>query len=128
MKIQIQELQHNNKHLPIKNEYIEYKTENDNTWNKCQFISHAGKATGKYKHDFNVLNLENNSVEDIDWQTIKEWRWRFLSGSEGVFLDDNIVNDALFEAKIYEIEQWKENNIFEPVQYLRQQTVSCDGL
>ena len=26
---------------------------------------------------------------------------------------------------MYEIEKWKENNIFEPVQYLGQQTVSC---
>ena len=30
--------------------------------------------TGKYKHYFHVLNVENNSVKDIDWQTIKEWR------------------------------------------------------
>ena len=113
---------YDNKHLPSKNEYIEYKTENDNTWNKCQFISHAGKTTGKYKHYFNVLNLENNSVKDIDWQTIKEWR--SLSGPEDVFLSDNIVDDALLEAKIYEIEKWKQNNIFEPVQYVGQQTVS----
>ena len=113
---------YDNKHLPSKNEYIEYKTENDNTWNKCQFISRAGKATGKYKHYFNVLNLENNSVKDIDWQTIKEWR--SLSGPEDVFLSDNIVDDALLEAKIYEIEKWKQNNVFEPVQYVGQQTVS----
>ena len=70
-------------HLPSKNEYIEYKTENGNKWNKCQFISHTWKPTEKYKHYFNVLNLENNSVKDIDWQTIKEWR--SLSGPEDVF-------------------------------------------
>ena len=57
---------YDNKHLPSKNEYTEYKTENDNTWNKGQFISCAGKATWKFKHCFNVLNLENNSDKDID--------------------------------------------------------------
>ena len=62
---------YDNKHLPSKNEYIEYKTENDNTWNKCQLISRAGKATGKYKHYFNVLNLDDNSIKDIGWQTVK---------------------------------------------------------
>ena len=108
-------VKYDNKHLPSKNEYTEYKTENDNAWNKCRFTSHAGKATGKYKHYFNVLNLENNSVKDIDWQTIKEWR--SLSGLSG-----NIVNDALLEAKIYEIEKWKEN-VFEPVKYVGRQTV-----
>ena len=73
------------------------------------------KLQGMYKHYFSVLNLENNSVKDIDWQTIKEWR--SLSG-----LSDNIVNDALLEAKIYEIEKWKQN-VFEPVKYVGQQTV-----
>ena len=62
---------YDNKHLPSKNEYIEYKTENDNTWNKFQLISRAGKATGKYKHYFNVLNLDDNSIKDIGWQTVK---------------------------------------------------------
>ena len=79
------------------------------------------KATGKYKHYFNVLNLENDSVKDIDWQTIKEWR--FLSGPEDILPSENIGNDALLEAKIYEIEKW-ERNVFEPVQYVGQQTVS----
>ena len=90
-----------NKHLPSKNEYTEYKTENDNTWNKCQFISRAAKATVKYKHYFNVLNLENNSVKEIDWQTIKEWR--SLSG-RGYFS----LSDAVLKAKMYEIEKWKK--------------------
>ena len=62
---------YDNKHLPSKNEYIECKTENGNTWNKYQLISHAGKATGKYKQYFNVLNLDDNSVKDTDWQTVK---------------------------------------------------------
>ena len=67
-------------------------------------ISHAGKATGKYKHYFNVLNLENNSVKDIDWQIIKEWR--SLSEPVDIFPSGHIVNDALLKAKIYEIEKW----------------------
>ena len=64
-------------------------------------MSRAGKAAGKCKHYFNVLNLENNSVKDIDWQTVKEWR--SLSGPEDISLGENIVNDAVLEAKIYEI-------------------------
>ena len=55
----------------------------------------------KYKHYFNVLNLENNSVKEIDWQTIKEWR--FLSG-RGYFS----LSDAVLKAKMHEIEKWKK--------------------
>ena len=61
MKIQIQEWKHDNKHLLSKNEYIDYKTENGNAWNKCHFISCIGKATGKCK-----TLLQSNSVKDID--------------------------------------------------------------
>ena len=95
---------YDSKHVPKKTEYTEYKTENDNTWNRCQFISHTGKAIRKCKHYFNVLNLENNSVKDIDWQMIKEWR--SLSEPVDIFLSGHIVNDDLLKAKIYEIEKW----------------------
>ena len=57
------------------------------------------------KQYFNVLNLENDFVKDIDWQTIKEWR--SLSGPEDIFLK-NIGNDAVLGAKIYEIKNGKE--------------------
>ena len=53
--------------------------------------------------------------------TIKEWRSQ--SGPENIFQSDNIVNDALLEAKTYEIEKWKEY-VFEPAQCVGQQTVS----
>ena len=44
--------------FPSKNQYIKYKAENDNTGNKCQFISRAGKFA-ESKHFFSVVNLEN---------------------------------------------------------------------
>ena len=49
----------------------------------------------------------------FDWQTIKEWI--FFSEPEDIFLSDNFENDTLFEAKIYEIEKWKQNIVFQPV-------------
>ena len=55
----------------------------------------------------------------MDLETIKE-----LSGPEYIFLSGNIVNDAFLETKNYEIEKWKENSVFEPVQYVGQQAVS----
>ena len=51
-------------------------------------------------------------------------KWRSLPGPGDICLCYHIVNDALLEAKIYEIEKCKENNVFEPVQYVGQKIVS----
>ena len=74
------------------------------------------KSHREYKHCLNVLNLENNFVKDIDGQIVNEWR--SLVGQEDNFLSDNIINDTILEAKIYEIEKWKDN-VFVLVQYVR---------
>ena len=55
-------------------------------------------------------------MKDIDWQIVNEWR--SLVGQQDNFLSDNIINDTILEAKIYEIEKWK-NNVFVLVQYVR---------
>ena len=40
---------------------------------KYQIISRGGKATVKYKHFFNTLNLSNETIQLINWSKINEW-------------------------------------------------------
>ena len=87
-----------------------------NTAKRIYVYITSWKSHREYKHCFNVLNLENNFVKDIDWQIVNEWR--SLVGQQDNFLSDNIINDTILEAKIYEIEKWK-NNVFVLVQYVR---------
>ena len=87
-----------------------------NTAKRINVYITSWKSHREYKHCFNVLNLENNFVKDIDWQIVNEWR--SLVGQQDNFLSGNIINDTILEAKIYEIEKWK-NNVFVLVQYVR---------
>ena len=87
-----------------------------NTAKRINVYITSWKSHREYKHCFNVLNLENNFVKDIDWQIVNEWR--SLVGQQDNFLSDNIINDTILEAKIYEIEKWKDN-VFVLVQYVR---------
>ena len=87
-----------------------------NTAKRINVYITSWKNHREYKHCFNVLNLENNFVKDIDWQIVNEWR--SLVGQQDNFLSDNIINDTILEAKIYEIEKWKDN-VFVLVQYVR---------
>ena len=87
-----------------------------NTAKRINVYITSWKSHREYKHCFNVLNLENNFVKDIDWQIVNEWR--SLVGQQDNFLSGNIINDTILEAKIYEIEKWKDN-VFVLVQYVR---------
>ena len=87
-----------------------------NTAKRINVYITSWKSHREYKHCFNVLNLENNFVKDIDWQIVNEWR--SLVGQQDNFLSGNIINDTILEAKIYEIEKWKKN-VFVLVQYVR---------
>ena len=60
-------------------------------------LYHTVKATEKYKHYFNVLNSENNSVKDIS-----------ILGPDDTFLRYNIVNDNLLEDKINKLKNGKK--------------------
>lgn len=88
--------------------------ESESSWHKCQVISRAGKATGKDKYFFNILDLSNTSLKDINWKTVKEWR--YSSEPENIFLTEKAVDENILVAKISEINKWKDNNVFEPEQ------------
>ena len=65
-------LTNNSDKLPKPSQYVEFQLENENEWNKCQIISRAGKATGKYKHLFNSLNLSDETIQLTDWSKINK--------------------------------------------------------
>ena len=50
---------------------IEMKSEDSDQWLKAKVISRAGKATGKYRYRWNVL--ENGSINEIDLEKT-DWR------------------------------------------------------
>ena len=47
-------------------DYVEYKLLNSDEIFKTQILSKAGKASGKYSSWFNVRNLDDDSISNID--------------------------------------------------------------
>ena len=100
-------LTHNSDKLPKPSQYVEFQLHNENEWNKCQIISRACKATGKYKHLFNTLNLLDKTIQLIDWSKINKWRlvndrW------ENIFLATQCSEHQILAAKIDKIESGKK--------------------
>ena len=57
----------NSDKLPKARQYVEFQLHNEDKWNKCQIIFRAVKATSKYKHLFNTINLSNETIHLIDY-------------------------------------------------------------
>ena len=124
--------------MPKPKQKIKYLTVNDSNWKVGEVISRAGKATGKYKHWWNVRN-EDDTIECIDWKNnVKEWHVEnheednnpsesTQENEETVYFSvsqmevDPVLID---EAKERELNNWKKNNVYEVLPFTGQKYVS----
>ena len=86
-----------------------------------KILSRAGKATGKYKECYNFRD-ESNGQES--WMDFKEdvSEIREMEDDEEVMI--TIWGERTMEAKRKEMENWKENDVFEEVEWEGQTLIS----
>ena len=78
---------------------------------------------GKYKDWLNIAD-EKGNIENIDWKSIKLWK-RDLTESRRVFiLQSNTNGKEIKEAKVKELNNWKQNDVYEEVDYKNQKLIS----
>lgn len=111
---------------------IEYLSKDDK-WIPANIVSRAGKATGKYKDHWNIERLDDNSIGELDFNQISEWRIRSSPLDEQddvclafdmprVFLSE--VNDDVLNAKLKELENWIKEDVYQEVTDDGQKTIS----
>ena len=86
----------------------------------AKIISRAGKATGRYKHCYNVKQDSDGSVQWVDLSRVNDLKLIDEHEESEVLFN----NDEIMEAKYNEIESWKKNGVFEEVEDLGQQLIS----
>ena len=120
---------------------IEYKLTNQNAWKQATVLSRAGKATGKYRHCWNIKDKDDN-ISEIDTQTVE---WKHVHSEDSLFENDVVQNHNLMsqndeitmcesyisevdraaeEAKQRELENWIKENVYEVVEDVGQDTIS----
>ena len=82
-------------------------------------ISQVGKASGKNKYWFNVKDLEDNTMKSVDFENIESWK----NLNEEVLLCKNETFEVV-EAKLRELENWKNNKVYNEVEDDGQSQVS----
>ena len=56
-----------------KNNHIKYRLKDNDTWNIAELHSRAGKATGKWKHSWNVVSI-NGNIKPLDFDNdVSDW-------------------------------------------------------
>jgi hypothetical protein len=86
---------------------IEY-FDKDGEKNIARVISRAGKVGGIYGHCYNIQKT-NGQIEWIDLAGNVQ-KWRIVPDDTEVLVCSSI--NSVYEAKLAEIENWKQNNVF----------------
>ena len=100
--------------LPEIGDHINFKMINDEEWREADVLGRAGKATGKNKNWMNIK--EGDEMYSINFEKVLEWHIE-----EGV----NVVmiprkdhgKPGIIEAKMKELNSWKDLEAYEEVLY-----------
>ena len=103
---------------------IKIRESDDTEWEPVKIISRGGKATGKHSNWYNVQNSDNSSLKCVNWDTLKEWKP--MPDTNEILFSKNEQYDQseLLQAKLYELDKWKENNVYTEVKYENQSYIS----
>ena len=105
-------------------QHVKIRESDDTEWEPVKIINRGGKATGKYSNWYNVQNLDNSSLKCVNWDTLKEWKP--MPDTNEILFSKNEQYDQseLLQAKLYELDKWKENNVYTEVKYENQSYIS----
>ena len=106
-------------------------------------VSRAGKATGKYRYYFNILDEQESQPREVNWEKdVRSWEAqtsKIDSGSnfatpdsevegenevEHVFLTSKLDKEVAAEAKRNELKNWADIEVYEIIHDDDQQNVS----
>ena len=117
---------------PVKvKQEISFRLHNGQT-RSAEVLSRAGKKTGKFQNWYNIKYTHPSTIagntENIDLSAIKDLNIIDKTPivpdnqtTDGVFITENLTYD---DAKIRELQSWKENNVYEEVPYTKQKCIS----
>ena len=102
--------------------------ENDNTWTTATIINRAGKASGKYSNWWNITTPEGEIAKDLSkvTQIQEDIHDQHFNNTENITYDTFMVKDEneVHKAKMSELQQWKEQNVYNEVEDEGQNTIS----
>ena len=106
--------------LPKLNSTVMVRSNGENEWKRLRIISNGGKKTGKYKNHLNVLDVEKDETECVDWIKMSDWK----NIEEEILIAEEPNKEDVLAAKFDEIDKWKSFDVYEEVTNDGQKAIS----
>ena len=95
---------------PKTKQFAEYRLKDSHDWKQVQIIARGGDASGKYESWYNDRDLDDDSLCPFYWNIIDKLKPK--TQVEEIFLSAKEINDSdLLQAKLDELNKWKENKV-----------------
>ena len=116
-KVLVRNKQHHDITHPKLNTKIKYRLLNSEVYKDGRVHSRSGKATGKYKHCFNIQDPQSGNMESIDFEReVSDWQANDEEQTTNEVLITSVQDfRAVKSAKIQELKNWSVNDVFEEV-------------
>ena len=99
---------------------IDMKTK-EGDWKIGEVMNRTGKATGKYKHFWDIRNISNDEILEYDMKSdVADWKEHVDDGedTEEVNLHETLTSsmeEEITKAKEEELKRWKEEKVYDEV-------------
>ena len=88
-----------------------YYDDDSNSWEQAVVISRGGKAKGVHKYWFNIKNIKDDNMKCVNFEVIRGWK--NLTTEEVLWA--NTETFPVTEAKMQELQKWKDNDVYDEV-------------
>ena len=122
---------------------VRYKETKQDEWETTQLTSRAGKSTGAYSKAWNTIN-EQGIQKYVNFDAVNEWQiinnlpnthiFTTLASIDTEYEEEieiyvsesekNNSKEEINQAKVRELNSWKENKVYEEVEFSNQQCIS----
>ena len=109
----------NQRDLPKRHDVLRYLDQSDDSWKKVKVLGPAGKKTGGNRSWVNVQD-EHNCKYSLDLESVEDWE--VAANIDEVLVVSN--HDGFSDAKLEELERWKEFDAFEEVENVGQKYIT----
>ena len=107
---------------PSRNELVKYRLGPEDEWREVKVMSFQPKQTGTYQNWINVQNPREQYC--VNWNDVSSWMKVPDHGQVMLVTKANELSQEVIDAKQKEIQNMKDNDVYEEVPYTGQRTVS----
>ena len=117
-------LMSSNRTMPKTNTYVRYGLQDGRSYT-ARILSTQPKRSGKYGNWLNVQINGKENPSSVNWEEVKEWKQMPYEEKVIFLAEEEEMSQEVVNAKEREIQNLRDNDVFEVVEFNNQPLISC---